>query len=56
MGVMRNAFLNSIIYQILKSINPKDQKTDFLTTRMFFDHFSHILPLILTKNYAFQLE
>ena len=33
-----------------------DQKADFETSRLFYEQFWNVLPINLTKIYAFQLE
>ena len=58
MGVMRNAKKIVLNFKKLcyKKSGAQTRKADLETSRLFYEQFWNVLPINLTKNYAFQLE
>ena len=58
MGVIRNVYFKYIKISYLCYIDSarRCRKADLETSRLFYERFWNVLPIILTKNYASQLE
>ncbi len=58
MGIIRNAYFKyiKIIHLCYSGDARRCRKADLETSRLFYEQFWNVLPIILTKNYASQLE